>query len=931
MNIIGARSALFTSTALARFARLTIWGLAGSLGLASVAQAQGLPTGGTVSAGSATIANGPGSVTIDQSSQAAAINWDSFGIAEGNSVTFNQPNASAVALNRVLGSDPSVILGNLNANGQVFLVNPNGVLFGQGAQVNVGGLIASTLDVSDADFMAGRYNFAGSSRAAVLNRGSIQAADGGYVALLGADVSNQGLIVARLGTVALAAGQGVTLDVVGDGLLNVAVDTGAVQALVSNGGMIRADGGKVVLTAQAAGQLLRTAVNNSGVIEARTLESRSGTILLLGDMQSGTANIDGTLDASAPNGGDGGFIETSAATVRVADGVRVTTAAASGQTGTWLIDPADFIIAPTGGNITGATLSAQLVTSSVVISTVTPDSTGGNGDIFVNDAVAWTASGVPTTLTMNAFRDANINAAITATNGNVVVCCGRDVNVNAPITTTNGSILLNAGRDVRVFHALTTTDGNIALCAGHDVHIEAAISLTRGSTIPAQALGLPVGLTLIAGGDGTGPGVGGGTLTFAPLSPPVTVVVAPVTINYNPVSYAAPTDFSTNFVLTEGASLTQRMLLFPNGDKVFDGSASTVLTGFNSTAISGIPTGVTLVAGPAASATFSGSAVGSGLGITYSGYSLGGPNAGLYALAGTCCVSTFATTGTISAAPVVIPPVIPPVVVPPVIPPIVVPPVVEPPIVPPVVVPPVVVPPVAPPVVVPPVEPPVVVPPIVVPPVIPPVVVPPVVVVPPAVVVPPVVVPPVVVPPVVVPPVVVPPVVVAPPVVPPVVVPPVVPPVVVVPPIVVPPVVPPVVVPPVIVPPVVVPPVVQPPIVAPPVVPPVVVTPPVVDAPVIVVPVPIETVQEAQPLQPIGNALTGIGALVSVQPVSAPVSVIGNGVNMPATQQAWRAPEAPVQQVEDDRPVSRTGTAPAGKAFLPAPVVPVYPRKQARH
>jgi filamentous hemagglutinin family protein len=492
MTIIRNKHSLFGSTALGGVARLALIGLTtGAFAFAPAARAQGVPSGGSVVAGSATISTGAGSVTIDQSSQAAAINWDSFGIAQGNSVTFVQPNSNSVALNRVLGPDPSVILGNLTSNGKVFLVNPNGVLFGQGAQVNVGGLVASTLSISDADFMAGRYAFAGPSGAAVLNRGTINVTDGGYVALLGANVSNDGLIVARLGTVALAAGQGVTLDIAGDGLLNVAVDTGAVNGLVGNGGMIRADGGQVLLTAHAAGQLLRTAVNNTGVIEARTIESRSGKIVLLGDMQSGTAKVSGVLDASAPNGGNGGFIETSAASVYVADGVRVTTAAASGTTGTWLIDPADFTIAPLGGNISGATLSAQLVTNSVVISTLAPDASGGNGDIFVNDAVAWTASGATTTLTMNGFRDVNINAAITATNGNVVVCCGRDVNVNAAITTTNGSVLLNAGRDVHVYHAITTTDGNIALCAGHDVHIDAAVTLTRAAAIQAQSLGLP--------------------------------------------------------------------------------------------------------------------------------------------------------------------------------------------------------------------------------------------------------------------------------------------------------------------------------------------------------------------------------------------------------------------------------------------------------
>src|SRR6185369_13645824 len=161
-----------------------------------------------------------------------------------------------------LGPDPSSILGSLSANGKVFLVNPNGILFGQGAQVNVGGLVASTLNITDADFMAGRYNFSGSGTGTVVNRGSINA-DGGYVALLGASVSNEGTIAAKLGTVILAAGKAMTLDVAGDGLLNLTVNEGAVNALVQNGGLIRADGGNVLLTAKSAGSLLQSAVNNT--------------------------------------------------------------------------------------------------------------------------------------------------------------------------------------------------------------------------------------------------------------------------------------------------------------------------------------------------------------------------------------------------------------------------------------------------------------------------------------------------------------------------------------------------------------------------------------------------------------------------------------------------------------------------------------------
>jgi len=645
--------------------------LAVSLMMACGANVQAQPTGGVVSAGGASIGGTPGNMLITQTTQNAAINWQSFGIRAGESVRFVQPNSSSVALNRVVGADPSNILGSLSSNGKVFLVNPNGILFGKGASVNVGGLVASTLAISDADFMANNYKFSGAGAGTVVNQGTINAADGGYVALLGASVSNQGVIAANLGTVALAAGNAVTLDMAGDKLLNVAVDQGAVNALVENGGMIRADGGQVLLTTQAAGSLLSNAVNNTGVIQAQTLQNVKGTIKLLGGMQGGTANVGGTLDASAPNGGNGGFIETSAASVNVASNARITTAAPWGLTGNWLIDPQDFTI---GGNatdnISGATLSALLVTNSVTISTDTganatvagtPPVTSlhtaapGNGDINVNQAVSWTASSNPTTLTLNAARDVNVNAAITATNGNFATCCGRDVNVRAPITTVNGSVLLSGGRNVNMAAALTTTDGNIAMCAANDINISAKITLTRGTSIPGQSLGLPLGLLLNAGFGGTGPGTAGGTVVFAPLTPPATVTGpnAPVTINYNPVSYTTPTDYSGNFVLTGGAALTQHMLVFPaGGDKTYDGTTATTLS-----SLKGNPAGVTLVASSGSAANFDTPDVGTGKTVTFTGYSLGGVDAARYALAVPCCGPVVAkTTASITAAPVPVPP-----------------------------------------------------------------------------------------------------------------------------------------------------------------------------------------------------------------------------------------------------------------------------------
>ncbi|MCW0205475.1 MAG: filamentous hemagglutinin N-terminal domain-containing protein, partial [Achromobacter sp.] len=165
------------------------------------------PQGGTVTSGSATIGQA-GSVTrIDQSTQRASINWQGFGIAAGETVNFNQPNASAITLNRVVGNERSVIEGALNANGKVFLINSNGVLFTRGSSVNTAGLVASTLNLSDADFNAGRYVFSGNGGSgSVINMGTLTAAPGGYVALLGRSVSNQGVIVATKGTVALGSG-----------------------------------------------------------------------------------------------------------------------------------------------------------------------------------------------------------------------------------------------------------------------------------------------------------------------------------------------------------------------------------------------------------------------------------------------------------------------------------------------------------------------------------------------------------------------------------------------------------------------------------------------------------------------------------------------------------------------------------------------------
>jgi filamentous hemagglutinin family protein len=413
----------------------------------------------TVSLGSGTVSTSGATTTINQASQRLAIDWTQLSTAANEALQFNQPNAQAIALNRIIGSSPSTFLGSLTANGQVFILNPNGVLFGAGSQVNVGGLVASTLSMSNADFMAGNHGFSNNGASgSVVNQGTLNAAPGGYLALLAPEVRNEGVMTASLGTALLAAGNKVTLNLDNGSLLGYSIDQGAINALAENKHLIQADGGQVLLSAKAMDALTTATVNNTGVIEARTLQNKAGRILLMGDMETGTVNVAGTLDASAPNGGDGGFVETSAAHVKVAAGTRVTTRAATGQTGTWLIDPADYNIAASGGDISGATLSANLVNTSVSILSSSGAQTAGNGDINVNDTVNWSAN----TLTLTAARDINFNAVATATG-----TAGLVMNTS----TANGADTAVAGGRVNMALGAGGFTGRVDMATGTSLSI----------------------------------------------------------------------------------------------------------------------------------------------------------------------------------------------------------------------------------------------------------------------------------------------------------------------------------------------------------------------------------------------------------------------------------------------------------------------------
>lgn len=265
------------------------------------------PQGGVVAAGAGVISTPDAQTTvINQTTQNMAINWSGFNVGANETVRFIQPNSQSTALNRIFDTNPSAIFGQITANGRVVLLNGNGVLFGAGSKLNVGSLVASTMDISNADFMANRFNLdsAAGSNGAIINQGVINASSGSVV-LLGNSVENNGLIVANAGTVTLAAGKSATLDFDGDGLLSVAVDKSVIENAtgvangVLNSGEIHA--GEVLLTAKAAQNVFDNAVNNEGLIRAGKIDATGGTIRLLGDTVKVAAGS--TLDASGDNGG----------------------------------------------------------------------------------------------------------------------------------------------------------------------------------------------------------------------------------------------------------------------------------------------------------------------------------------------------------------------------------------------------------------------------------------------------------------------------------------------------------------------------------------------------------------------------------------------------------------------------------------------------
>ena len=400
-------------------------------------------------------------LTITESTPTAILNWQDFSVAKGEIVQFVQPSASSSILNRVTGSATSVIDGLVQANGQVLLLNPNGITVGATGQINAASLLLTSSGLKDQDYLAGRLSFTGiPGQGAVTNHGTLAAADGGTVVLSAPQVSNDGTITAHLGRVVMGAAAGFTLDPAGDGLWSYQITEAAAGALAANAGTITADGGSVQISARSLDQAMRDVINNTGMIQARSVRQQDGEIILDGGDQgqvtlgassvidasageplangghikitSAVTSVDGVLLArGGAQGGDGGLIETSGESLKLLDSARVDVDSPLGHPGSWLLDPTDFVIDATNNtaienalnnnaNVTVKTASGgnSVTSAGSVLAVPNGANPWTSGDIVVTAPIAWTTN---QTLTLDAYHSVLIDAAVSASGANAGV------------------------------------------------------------------------------------------------------------------------------------------------------------------------------------------------------------------------------------------------------------------------------------------------------------------------------------------------------------------------------------------------------------------------------------------------------------------------------------------------------------------------------
>ena len=291
--------------------------IAGVMLFTAATVVQAAPTGGSVvqGPGAATISQtADGSLTtIEQTAMRADINWTGFDTTAGQTVNFHQPNAAALAVNRISGNRTQFD-GTLNANGRIFLINQNGITFGSGAQVNVGSLLATTSQLDSSTSTPETHSFSGDSYGSVINNGDITVSDGGFAVLAAPHVENNGFIKADLGQVELASTSDYTVnvDLRGDGLITFDtngewLDDDSTSLGVTSTGTLQARSGQIYLTANMASNIVEGAVNLSGVVDAdQFVSTPNGGLEMIASAQQaypgGTIKVESTGDINIGGG-----------------------------------------------------------------------------------------------------------------------------------------------------------------------------------------------------------------------------------------------------------------------------------------------------------------------------------------------------------------------------------------------------------------------------------------------------------------------------------------------------------------------------------------------------------------------------------------------------------------------------------------------------
>ena len=508
--------------------------------LGSVVIASAAPSGGTVTSGNAIISQSGNTTNINQSSNKASINWTDFSVKTNETVNFNQPNSSSITLNRVVGNEKSVIDGALNANGQVWILNSNGILFNKSAKINTAGLLATTAQLSDKDFQDGNYNFKNSSKNSVINLGTIEVANSGYVVLSSNEVKNPGTIKAVKGKVHLVGADSYSLNLNGNSIVNLVVDKGILDSLVENSGTIIADGGEVYLTTNAVNELLKGVVNNTGIIEANSLDGLTGKVTIMGEeinLKSGskisatgtngggevlvggdwqgsgnlkqatkvTMESGSTIDSSATQSGDGGKVviwsdvKNADSVTEVHGTILAKGGSQSGNGGK--IETSGHLLIIDGVTGSAAANKGEAGTwlfdpTNVIIGSSGSTASGSNDgtSTLTASSIAGLLNGgtsvmITTSSTGTDLGDLTVNSAITKSSGNTDVAltlrAANSIVINSDITNTGGSgklnLIFDADNNANVATSTPSRDGGGIVILGSNLSTGGG-SLTFGGT-----------------------------------------------------------------------------------------------------------------------------------------------------------------------------------------------------------------------------------------------------------------------------------------------------------------------------------------------------------------------------------------------------------------------------------------------------------------